>query len=103
MKRVFRILIPGMFVFAVLAFNSIDENDRYFQIVKNLDIFATLFKEVNANYVDEINPGQLIKVGIDAMLNSLDPYTSYIPEDDTGVHWLPRRQPRSPFSYPLFF
>ena len=43
---------------------------------------ATLFKEVNANYVDEINPNTLIRTGIDAMLNSLDPYTNYIPDDE---------------------
>ena len=67
---------------AVLFSFSQVENDRYFEIVKNLDIFATLFKEVNSYYVDEINPGQLMRTGIDAMLNSLDPYTDYIPEDD---------------------
>lgn len=55
--------------------------DRYFEIAKNLDIFATLFKEVNAFYVDEVNPNRLIRTGIDAMLESLDPYTNYIPED----------------------
>ncbi len=55
--------------------------DRYFEIAKNLDIFATLFKEVNAFYVDEVNPNRLIRSGIDAMLESLDPYTNYIPED----------------------
>jgi carboxyl-terminal processing protease len=69
-------------VVGLLAFKPVTENDRYFQIVKNLDIFATLFKEVNSYYVDEINPTQLIKTGIDAMLESLDPYTDYIPEDD---------------------
>jgi carboxyl-terminal processing protease len=56
--------------------------DNYFAIAKNLDIFATLFKEVNTYYVDEVNPNTLIKAGIDAMLRSLDPYTNYIPEDD---------------------
>lgn len=56
--------------------------DKYFEIVKNLDIFATLFKEVNSYYVDDINPNKMIKTGIDAMLNSLDPYTNFIPEDD---------------------
>ncbi|MBX2954809.1 MAG: S41 family peptidase [Cyclobacteriaceae bacterium] len=55
--------------------------DRYFEIAKNLDIFATLFKEVNALYVDDVNPNLLVKTGIDAMLESLDPYTNYIPED----------------------
>lgn len=57
-------------------------NDKYFEIAKNLDIFATLYKEVNTYYVDDINPSKIIKTGIDAMLQSLDPYTNYIPEDD---------------------
>lgn len=56
--------------------------ERYFEIAKNLDIFASLFKEVNALYVDEVNPNKLMRTGIDAMLNSLDPYTNYIPEDE---------------------
>lgn len=55
--------------------------EKYFEIAKNLDIFATLFKEVNANYVDDIDPKKLIKEGIDGMLASLDPYTDYIPEE----------------------
>ncbi len=67
-------------IFALFAFNG--PGDQYFAIAKNLDIFATLFKEVNTYYVDEVNPNKLVKVGIDAMLNSLDPYTNYIPEDD---------------------
>lgn len=53
-----------------------------FEISKNLDIFATLFRQLNVNYADEINPGKLTKVAIDAMLQSLDPYTVYIPEAD---------------------
>ncbi|WP_276374432.1 S41 family peptidase [Chryseolinea sp. H1M3-3] len=56
--------------------------ERYFEIAKNLDIFATLFKEVNALYVEEVNPNKLVRTGIDAMLSSLDPYTNYIPEDE---------------------
>ncbi len=83
MNRVFKILFPIVVLLLVLSsFRPSNENDRYFQIVKNLDIFATLFKEVNSYYVDEINPTELVKVGIDAMLKSLDPYTTYIPEDD---------------------
>ena len=66
----------------LVSFRSPSDNERYFEIAKNLDIFATLFKEVNTFYVDEITPGRLVKTGIDAMLKSLDPYTNYIPEDD---------------------
>jgi len=54
---------------------------NYFAIVRNLDIFAGVYKEVNAYYVDDINPTKLMNKGIEAMLASLDPYTVYISED----------------------
>ncbi len=82
MKK-FRIPASLLVLIIILGFFSFNNpNERYFEITRNLDIFATLFKEVNAYYVDEINPNKLIKTGIDAMLASLDPYTNYIPEDD---------------------
>src|SRR5688500_9712796 len=56
--------------------------NNYFEISKNLDIFATLYKELNSYYVDDIEPNKLIRTGIDAMLESLDPYTQYISEDE---------------------
>lgn len=52
--------------------------DDYFEISKNLDIFGKLYSELNANYVDETNPTDLMRTGIDAMLKQLDPYTNYI-------------------------
>ncbi len=54
--------------------------DQYFEISKNLDIFSTAYKEVNTYYVDEIEPGKLVRAGIDGMLNSLDPYTNFYSE-----------------------
>ncbi len=54
----------------------------YFEISKNLDIFTTLFRELNMYYVDDTEPGKLMKTAIDAMLKSLDPYTVYIPESE---------------------
>jgi carboxyl-terminal processing protease len=65
---------------AFLAFRT--PGERYFEIAKSLDIFATLFKEVNALYVDEVNPKKLVETGINEMLDQLDPYTDYIPEED---------------------
>ena len=79
MKR--RIIVFGLPVVALIIFSFSTPAERYFEIAKNLDIFATLFKEVNAAYVDEVNPSTLVKTGIDAMLESLDPYTNYIPEN----------------------
>jgi len=72
--------------FAVTSFISIGFVDNYFEISKNLEIFATLFKELNIYYVDETAPGDLIKKGIDKMLESLDPYTVYIPESEMEDH-----------------
>lgn len=81
--RKIKIISTSLVLVIVAGFFSFTERgDRYFEIAKNLDIFATLFKEVNAYYVDEVNPNTLMKTGIDAMLKSLDPYTNYIPEDD---------------------
>ena len=71
-----------LLIIPLLLFGYSSSNDKYFEIAKNLDIFATLFKEVNAHYVDEIDPEELVKVGIDAMLSSLDPYTNFIPEEE---------------------
>lgn len=52
------------------------------ELVKNLDIYYTLFRELNMFYVDETDPEELVTTSINAMLSSLDPYTSYIPESD---------------------
>lgn len=71
-----------LFGFASIAFAFRSPVEKYFDIAKSLDIFATLFKEVNAYYVDEVEPEKLIRKGIDGMLESLDPYTSYIAEDE---------------------
>ncbi len=56
--------------------------DYYFEVSKNLDIFTTVFRDINVYYVDSLQPGDLMKKGIDAMLRTLDPYTVYIPESD---------------------
>src|SRR4030042_4318401 len=58
------------------------QETRDFRIAKNLDIFFTLFRELNTFYVDEINPDKVIKSSIDNMLKTLDPYTVYYPESD---------------------
>lgn len=55
---------------------------KYFDISKNLEIFANAYKEVNHSYVDELDPGKVMRQGLDAMLEGLDPYTNYISETD---------------------
>lgn len=58
------------------------DGDKYFEIAKNLELFANTYKEVNTNYVDELEPAKLMRTAIDAMLGSLDPFTNYISEAD---------------------
>ena len=81
MKKSFKLIILA-FALVVTSIVSVGFTDNYFEIAKNLDIFTTLYKELNTFYVDETDPGKLMKEGIDEMLKSLDPYTTYIPESE---------------------
>lgn len=72
----------GLSMGSVLFIQARTSSDSYFELSKNLELFANIFKELNTYYVDPIEPGKLTKVGIDAMLNDLDPYTNYITESD---------------------
>jgi carboxyl-terminal processing protease len=73
--------IAALLLLGTFAFQT--KNDRLFAIAKSIDIFATLIRELDSYYVDEINPEELVEVGIRAMLAELDPYTDYIPEEDS--------------------
>lgn len=79
MKKVKTIILCTALAVASLTFAF---KEDLFQVSKNLDVFASLYKEININYVEETNPADLMKHGIDAMLGSLDPYTEYVPESE---------------------
>ena len=70
------VLLTSFFLIAATPVNS------FFEVTKQLDIFTTLYRELNTYYVDTLNPEKLIQSGIYEMCGSLDPYTDYIPEDD---------------------
>jgi carboxyl-terminal processing protease len=70
-------VIASAFLFVGVSFK-----DDFFEIAKQVEIFTTLFKELNKNYVDETNPGDLMDKAIKGMLASLDPYTVYFNEQD---------------------
>ncbi len=75
----------------VLAMGFFSFQDDLFQLSKNLDVFASVYKEVNINYVDDINSAKMIKTGVDAMLDGLDPYTEFVPEseiEDYKLHYV---------------
>jgi len=77
-SRAYLIIAFVVILFFVLAFT--ESND--FKLVKNIEIYTSLFRELNLYYVDETDPEKLIKSSIDEMLKTLDPYTEYIPESD---------------------
>jgi len=81
-SKVKKTLLSTLLISSLAFLVSFDSpGDKYFQIAKNLEILSSVYSEVNKEYVDEINPSDFMKKGIDAMLSSLDPYTNYIPED----------------------
>ena len=76
-----KIITVGLFgLFGMIGCLQAQTDDRGFEISKNLEIFSNVYKQLNLNYVDDVDPGKTIKVAIDAMLASLDPYTNYYPE-----------------------
>lgn len=77
-----KILLGAGLGITTMFFIQAKDQDSYFEISKNLEVFTTLFKELNTYYVDPIQPGKVVKTGIDAMLEELDPYTNYITEED---------------------
>ncbi|UKJ08114.1 S41 family peptidase [Solitalea lacus] len=72
-------IAAGIVAATLFSFKAIDER---FDITKNLDIFAGIYREVNLNYVDQVEPAQLINKAASAITGSLDPYTEYVPETD---------------------
>lgn len=89
MKKILKLIIPFCILFSSIvfvAFKSSNGND--FEIVKNLEVFTTLYKALNLEYVDSINAQKFIRTGIDSMLASLDPYTVYIGEEEIDDYQL---------------
>jgi carboxyl-terminal processing protease len=80
-NRSFKILAFSTLLFVGIGLWAFKPQDNAFEIAKNIDIFTTLYRELNTYYVDEVNPNKVMRIGIDAMLKSLDPYTNYYSED----------------------
>ena len=78
MKHIHTLILALLLPLGLIA----QEKQNNFEIAKSLDIYNSLLRELNLNYVDEINPGELNETAIKAMLDGLDPYTVFIPESD---------------------
>ena len=75
-----KVIIPAFAV--IILFSTTAFQNDFFEIAKQIEIFTTLFKELNMNYVDETNPGDLMDTAIKSMLKDLDPYTRFLNEQD---------------------
>ena len=84
-----RIKKLGIVLIALFAISAANFNqDKLYEISKNIEIFINVYKELNSNYVDDLDPNQLMRVGIDAMVSSLDPYTNYISESQVASYMI---------------
>jgi len=84
--QVKRILLICVAIIGISA--TTVRQDKLYEISKNIEIFINTYKELNANYVDDLDPNQLMRVGIDAMVSSLDPYTNYISESEVASYMI---------------
>ena len=77
MKKLLRKKIILPILATVVLLTTTAYKSDFFEIAKQIEIFTTLFKEINMNYVDETNPGDLMDIAIKNMLKDLDPYTVF--------------------------
>lgn len=82
MKHIFKKKIVVPFLALTIFFTGTAFQNDFFEIAKQIEIFTTMFKEINMNYVDDTNPGDLMDTAIKGMLNDLDPYTQFYNEQD---------------------
>jgi len=80
MRKKWLLPIVATLIISMTLISAHQSSSRLFEISKNLEIFFNLYKEINTYYVDEVDPGKLMRTGVDAMLETLDPYTNYISE-----------------------
>ena len=78
MKKALKRVGLAVLTFTIITAAGIKQD--FFEVSKNLEIYSDIYKTLNVYYVDDTQPGKLMKTGIDAMLKSLDPYTTYYPE-----------------------
>jgi carboxyl-terminal processing protease len=89
LRRRLQVFLVALFCFscvpsATLYAATASKDKEYFDIVKSIDLFGEVYREVSKNYVDTLNVSKLIYAGIDGMLNTLDPYTVFLDEEDAG-------------------
>ncbi|MGB9592298.1 MAG: S41 family peptidase, partial [Candidatus Kryptoniota bacterium] len=78
MKRKYAVILFVALLFTTAGFVGIQNADTFLQVKKSIDLFGSVYKDVIENYVDQIDPEQVMRGGINGMLSMLDPYTVYM-------------------------
>lgn len=86
LKKYKVVILVVVMVSGIAAINI--NNDKLFEITKNLEIFVSVYKELNTNFADELDPSTLMRTAIDAMTTSLDPYTNFFSESQAESYWI---------------
>jgi len=81
-----KLVVPVLAAIVLIGASSFSFKSDFFEIAKQIEIFTTLFKELNMNYVDETNPAELMDSAIKNMLDELDPYTQFLNEQDVEAY-----------------
>lgn len=89
-KKIFAAIASVALVIGLMAATPNPLNDRFFEIMKAIEVYTNVYKEVNKYYVDDVEPNKLMRTGIEAMVGSLDPYTNYFSETDVEISRLKR-------------
>lgn len=87
MTKKIKVLLIAVAMLSGIAAVTVN-NDKLFEISKNLEIFISVYKELNTNFADDLDPSTLMRTAIDAMTNSLDPYTNYVSESQVESYWI---------------
>jgi len=87
LNKTIKILLIASVLFSGIAAVTVT-NEKLFEISKNLEIFISAYKELNTNFVDDLDPSIMMRTAIDAMTNSLDPYTNFISESQAESYWI---------------
>jgi carboxyl-terminal processing protease len=91
-KNIRQLLLSGIAVSTLLLTAAFVDNSRYFELIKNISLYAEVYKTLNDDYVDNIEPAATMRKGIEAMLKTLDPYTNYLTSADIETYRLEQNE-----------
>lgn len=91
-KNISQLLLSGIALLTLILTTAFIDNSRYFELMKNISLYAEVYKTLNEDYVDQIEPAGTMRKGIEAMLKTLDPYTNYLTAADIETYRLEQNE-----------